>query len=80
MPRVKKDGLPNRELRIVLSPEAYARIHAQADLMDQNPSSFSRQIIMEKVTALEAANSQRFAGDMYNLMKREAEKMEEKDT
>ena len=48
MPKSKKGDSPNKELRIVLSPEAHARIISQAKLMDQTPASFARQIIMEK--------------------------------
>lgn len=80
MPRIKKGDSPNKELRIVLSPEAHARIISQAKLMDQTPASFARQIIMEKVTAFEAANSQRSATDFFNFIKEESQKQEESRT
>ena len=54
---MKDKKVPVKELRIVLSPAAYARVVAQAELLDQTPASFSRQIVMEKVTALESANA-----------------------
>ena len=55
---MKKGKGPIKELRIVISPDAQKRIMAQATLLDQSVASFCRQIIMEKVTALEAAGSQ----------------------
>lgn len=66
---------PQRDLRIVLSAEAHDRIKAQAILLDQTPASFARQVIMEKVTALEAAGSQ---GGTLNMLKRMMEMEEER--
>jgi len=80
MPRIKRGDSPNKELRIVLSSDAYARVISTAKLLDQTPASFARQIIMEKVTAFEAANSQRSATDLFNFIKEESQKQEESRT
>lgn len=64
---MKKGKGPIKELRIVISPDAQKRIIAQATLLDQSVASFCRQIIMEKVTALEAAGSQ---GDSIMLFRK----------
>lgn len=65
-PRTEKG--PQKDLRIVLSAEAHERIKIQAKLLDQTPASFARQVIMEKVTALEAAGSQGGAVSMLKQM------------
>lgn len=77
MPRVKTRSGPIKELRVVLSPEAYERIVAQAKQLDQTPASFARQIVMEKVVALEMAGS---GGGMLRAMaemQKTTERMEE---
>ena len=68
-----------KELRVVLSPEAYGRLLDQAASLDQTPASFARQVIMEKVTALEAAGSQSHSvGFLREIMKQTGDFMEEK--
>ena len=83
MEKEKKIGRPKtrtgpiKELRVVLSPEAYARIVAQAAQLDQTPASFSRHVLMEKVVALEMAGS---GGGMLRAMaemQKSTERMEE---
>lgn len=59
MARPRTEKGPSKDLRIVVSVEALDRIKAQAKLLDQTPASFARQVVMEKVTALEAAGSRR---------------------
>lgn len=56
--------IPKRDLRIVLPEDAYERIATQAAVLAQSPASFGRQVIMEKVIALEAANAQK---EVYKL-------------
>jgi hypothetical protein len=80
---MKKDTI-RKELRVVLTPDAYARVVAQALRLDQTPSSFARQIVMERVVALEAlqgAGSQTGISSQVNefvsMMKDEVRKMEE---
>ena len=68
MARPRTEKGPQKDLRIVLSAEAHARIVAQARLLDQTPASFARQVIMERVTALEAAGSQGGAVAMMREM------------
>jgi hypothetical protein len=75
-PRTEKG--PQKDLRIVVSAEAHARILAQAKLLDQTPASFARQVIMEKVTALEAAGSQGGAVSVLKQMIEMGKEMEEK--
>ncbi len=58
MARPRTEKGPSKDLRIVVSVEALDRIKAQAKLLDQTPASFARQVVMERVTALEAAGSQ----------------------
>lgn len=63
----------SREMRVVFSPGAYERILLQAVRIDQTPASFARQVIMEKVIALESAGANSdsvstFAG-LQELMK-----------
>ncbi len=57
MARPKSVKGPQKDLRIVLSADAHARLVAQASQLDQTPASFARQVIMEKVVALEMAGS-----------------------
>lgn len=71
-------GVKRKELRVVLSPEALERITEQARLLDQTPASFARQVVMEKVTALEAASSQSSARDIITLIKEIEERGKEK--
>lgn len=73
---MKKGKGPIKELRIVVSPDAHKRILAQAKLLDQSSASFCRQIIMEKVTALEAAGSQ---GDSVRFLQKMLEMGEKMD-
>lgn len=73
----RKKAPPKKELRILYTPEHYDRLQKQADLLDMTAAAFVRMVSMEKVTALEAAGSQRGMFDMF----RDAvasEKMEEK--
>jgi hypothetical protein len=57
MGRTKTRTGPVKELRVVLSSEAYSRVVAQATQLDQTAASFARQVVMEKVVALEMAGS-----------------------
>lgn len=77
MARPRTEKGPQKDLRIVVSAEAHARILAQAKLLDQTPASFARQVIMERVTALEAAGSQSGAVTAFKTMLSMAEKLEE---
>jgi len=77
MARPKTRTGPVKELRVILSQEAHARLVAQAAQLDQTPASFARQVVMEKVVALEMAGS---GGGMIRAMKEMqemAENMEE---
>lgn len=73
----RKKVLPKKELRILYTPEHYDRLQKQADLLDMTAAAFVRMVSMEKVTALEAAGSQR---GIFDFIKEAAaaEKMEEK--
>ena len=47
----------NKELRILFSEDAMARLERQCELLDVPPSTWARALIMEKVTAYEAATA-----------------------
>lgn len=67
-----------KELRVVLSPEAYERLLDQSASLDQTPASFARQVIMEKVKALEAAGAQgQSIGILRKMMEDAGDFMEE---
>ena len=46
-----------KELRILFTPEAYERLERQAQLLDVPASTWVRSLVMEKVTAFEAATA-----------------------
>lgn len=70
MPRKKSPF--KKELRIQFSPEHYARLEKQANLLDQTASALVRSWAMEKVTALEALRAQSGMIDLFNVMREEA--------
>lgn len=78
MARPRTEKGPQKDLRIVLSAEAHERIVKQSRLLDQTPASFARQVIMERVTALEAAGSQGSAINMMRELFEKDKKAEEK--
>lgn len=78
MPRKKSPF--KKELRIQFTPEHYARLETQADLLDQTASALVRAWAMEKVTALEALRAQSGAVDVLNAMRELSEKMDDSRT
>lgn len=66
MARPRTEKGPSKDLRIVVSAEALERIRVQAKRMDQTPASFARQVIIERVSVLEAHDSQ---GSSVDLLK-----------
>jgi len=68
MAKRKNESGPVKELRIVLSPEAYSRVVAIAERLDQTPASFARQVVMEKVIAFEMAGSPTTMIDFFKEM------------
>lgn len=63
-PRTRNIGEPQKDLRIVVSADALERIRVQAKRLDQTAASFARQVIMERVSVLEAHGSQGGAVDL----------------
>ncbi len=74
----RKKAPPKKELRILYTPEHYDRLQKQADLLDMTAAAFVRMVSMEKVTALEAAGSQRGAVSILQAMQEFSERMEDK--
>lgn len=76
----KKKRIIKKELRVLFTPEHYARLEKQADVLDMTASALVRMWAMEKVTTLEALQSQSGAVDLLRAMGDLAEKMEESRT
>lgn len=79
----KKKGRPpsdkgqTKDLRIALSIDAYSRVKAQALRLDTTPAAFSRQVIMERVSVLEAHESQGGATDILKQIVAMGKEMEQ---
>ena len=78
MARPRTEKGPTKDLRIVISAEALERIRAQAKRLDQTPASFARQVIMERVSVLEAHGSQGSSVDLLREVLQMGKDMEEK--
>lgn len=76
----KKKRVIKKELRVLFTPEHYARLEKQADILDMTSAALVRMWAMEKVTTLEALQSQSGAVDLLRAMGDLAEKMEESRT
>lgn len=72
---MEKNAKKKKELRIILPDDAFDRIVKQASVLAQTPSSFGRQVIMEKVILLEAAGSQKDAVKMMDYLKEMEERL-----
>lgn len=73
----KKKRVIKKELRVLYTPEHYARLEKQADILDMTSAALVRMWSMEKVTTLEALQSQSGAVDILKAMGEMAGKMEE---
>lgn len=51
------DRRRTKELRILFSDEAMLRLQRQCELLDVPPATWARALIMERVTAYEAATA-----------------------
>ena len=71
----RKKALPKKELRILFTPEHYARLENVAQKYDMSAAALVRMWAMEKVTVSEAVISQ---STVCNFMINDVDKMMEK--
>lgn len=76
----KKKRPPKKELRVLFTPDHYARLEKQADRLDMTASALVRMWAMEKVSILEALRAQTGAVDILNTMRELSEKTDENRT
>ena len=69
----KKKKPAKKELRVLFTPEHYARLENQAERLDMTSAALVRMWAMEKVGVLEALRAQSGAVDILNTMRELAE-------